>query len=97
MDPQNNQQPQVSETSFQDALKIFIVWALCCAMVSSRTPATRKPIEYYPTIQELIAEYNVVREHLIQSKKASEEVGQQYTIITFDLGVRLLLMSKLKS
>ena len=108
MDPHNIQQPQANETSFQEALKIYIAWILCrvasgngaqqvpafggFVSATGYPPIARTTIEYYPTIQQPITEYNVVRELLIRSKKASEEVGQQYTIITFDLGVVMKAM-----
>ena len=51
-------------------------------------PPTRKTtIDYYPPIDEPITEYSTVAELLRRSEQATAEVGQEYIINTFDLGV----------
>lgn len=42
--------------------------------------------------QPSCTEYNVVKELLRRCEKATEEVGQNYTITTFDLGVIMKAM-----
>ena len=44
-------------------------------------------IAYYPVIPYPITEYKTVAECLKYSEEATKEVGQKYTITTFDLGV----------
>ena len=44
-------------------------------------------IDYYPVINHLITDYATVKECLMVSRVASQEVGQKYAITTFDLGV----------
>jgi hypothetical protein len=44
-------------------------------------------IGYYPVIQHPITEYKTVQQCLKLAEEASHEVGQNYVIITFDLGV----------
>lgn len=50
-------------------------------------PTNLTTIDYYPVINHPITENSTVQECLRMSKKCSEEVGQRYTITTFDLGV----------
>ena len=50
-------------------------------------PMKTTTIDYYPVINCPITEYRAVQECLRYSEDASNEVGQQYVITTFDLGV----------
>ena len=50
-------------------------------------PAQKTTIDYYTPIDQPITEYAVVEELLRRSEEATAEVGQQYTLNTFDLGV----------
>jgi hypothetical protein len=50
-------------------------------------PTKTTTIDYYPVINCPITEYRAVQECLRYSEEASKEVGQQYVITTFDLGV----------
>ena len=50
-------------------------------------PLRKTTIEYYPVIYHPITEYKTVQECLRQSENATHEVGQEYVITTFDLGV----------
>lgn len=50
-------------------------------------PLRKSTIEYYTPINQPITDYEVVSELLRRSEEATSEVGQQYTINTFDLGV----------
>ena len=51
------------------------------------TPVQRTTIDYYTPIDQPITEYAVVQELLKRSEEATAEVGQKYTLNTFDLGV----------
>ena len=44
-------------------------------------------IGYYPVIHHPITEYKAVAECLNMADEASDEVGQDYVITTFDMGV----------
>ena len=50
-------------------------------------PKKKTTIDYYPVINCPITEYRAVKECLKLSEEATKEVGQRYTITTFDLGV----------
>ncbi len=54
---------------------------------TGETPAHTTTIGYYPVINCPITEYKAVQECLRYSEEATKEVGQRYTISTFDLGV----------
>lgn len=55
---------------------------------STGTPPKRlTTIDYYPVINQPITEYRTVQECLRYAEEATAEVGQEYTITTFDLGV----------
>ena len=51
----------------------------------SEPPKRLTTIEYYPVMEHPITDDSTVKECLRRSDKASEEVGQKYTISTFDL------------
>lgn len=55
-------------------------------------PSAKTTLGYYETISEPITEYNAVREVLKRCQAATKEVGQDYTIVTFDLGVVMKAM-----
>ena len=50
-------------------------------------PKRKSTIDYYTPIDQPITQYDTVQELLLRSEDATNEVGQQYTINTFDLGV----------
>lgn len=50
-------------------------------------PQNKTTIEYYPVINSPITEYTTVQQCLRYAEKATHEVGQEYVICTFDLGV----------
>lgn len=50
-------------------------------------PVGKSTIEYYTLINQPITLYETVEELLRRSEEATREVGQKYTINTFDLGV----------
>ena len=52
-----------------------------------KVPPTKSTIDYYNPINKPITENAVVYELLKRSEAATQEVGQPYTINTFDLGV----------
>ena len=54
---------------------------------TGRKPENLTTIEYYPVIPKPITDYSTVQECLRCSEAATLEVGQQYVITTFDLGV----------
>ena len=51
------------------------------------TPTNMTTIDYYPVINHPITDYSTVQECLRYSAEASKEVGQDYVITSFDLGV----------
>lgn len=95
--------PAENSVAHKKGLNIYTIWLLCryaCAAGRQKVPAfggfvsaTGNPpsklstIDYYPWIPEPITQYNVVKSLLKKSEQATEEVGQNYTITTFDLGV----------
>lgn len=103
MDIQSISQPGENDSECLNGLKLYFTWLLCrkaCATgkqivpayggfisATGKSPLKRTTIEYYPWIPEPITEYNVVKELLDKSEEATKEVGQNYTITTFDLGV----------
>ena len=50
-------------------------------------PTKLTRINYYPVINQPITDYKTVKECLRYAEEATKEVGQEYTITTFDLGV----------
>jgi len=99
---QNAQQPEGNDAAFQRSLKVYFIWVLyrkassigkqqvpsLCGFISATgyPPSQLTTIDFYPSITEPITQYNVVKELLRQCEKATQEVGQCYTIATFDLG-----------
>ena len=51
------------------------------------SPKQKTPTDYYPFIFSPITEFKTVKECLCQTENATLEVGQQFVITTFDLGV----------
>ena len=54
---------------------------------TGKVPPRKSTIDYYTPINQPITENAVVYELLKRSEAATQEVGQPYTINTFDLGV----------
>ena len=90
---------QGSVAAFDEAVLRNILW-LFLRTVSSKIPAwggfissTGKVpkqltiIGYYPVVYKPITEYSTVVECLSKAEVATKEVGQKYTVTTFDLGV----------
>ena len=50
-------------------------------------PTKISTIDYYTPINHTITQYETVKELLRRSEEATLEIGQKYTINTFDLGV----------
>ena len=50
-------------------------------------PTKLTTIDYYPVINHPITDYATVQECLRYSEEATKEVGQEYTLTSFDLGV----------
>ena len=96
-------EPIENKVAFAKGQKFYLIWILCrkaCATGKQTVPAfggfisatgivplRRTTIDNYPWIPEPITEYNVVKELLKRCEQATKEVGQLYTITTFDLGV----------
>ncbi len=55
--------------------------------VTGHRPSSTTTIDYYPVINSPITDYKTVQECLKYSEDATHEVGQEYVITTFDLGV----------
>ena len=55
--------------------------------VTGQAPALLTTIDYYPPINHPIIDFKTVQDCLQYSEEATKEVGQQYVIISFDLGV----------
>lgn len=70
----------------------------CCPALGGFTSATgeapkrKTTINYFTPITESITQYSVVQELLRQSEVATAEVGQEYVLNTFDLGVIMKAM-----
>ena len=95
--------PQIdNDAEWEKAMKEYL-WVRCRMIGSSgkqpmpafggfisatgKTPDKKSTIVYYPPINGPITAYNTVAELLKRSAEATAEVGQKYTIVTFDLGV----------
>ena len=63
-------------------------WAGFISVTGSK-PIKLTTIDYYPVINYPITDYSTVQECLRFAKEATKEVGQTYTITTFDLGVSM--------
>ncbi len=61
-------------------------WAGFVSLTGEK-PERKTTIDYYPVIFNPITEYKTVQECLRQAECATNEVGQEYVITTFDLGV----------
>ena len=61
-------------------------WAGFVSVTGSK-PIKLTTIDYYPVINHPITDYSTVQECLRFAEEATKEVGQTYTITTFDLGV----------
>ena len=97
------EEPTENIAAFSKGQMFYFTWILCrkaCATGNQTVPAfggfisatgipplQRTTIDNYPWIPEPITEYNVVKELLKRCEQATKEVGQLYTITTFDLGV----------
>ena len=95
--------PTENEAVYNSSLSEYYVYILCrytaihCdtlfpgfgGFVSStgKQPANKTTIDYYTPISQPITDNAVVYELLKRSEAATKEVGQPYTINTFDLGV----------
>lgn len=53
---------------------------------TGKAPPRKSTIEYFTPIDQPFTEYSVIEELLKRSEKATKEVGQKYTLLTFDLG-----------
>ena len=53
----------------------------------STVPQNLTTIDYYPVINQPITEYKTVQECLRVAEEATKELGQNYIITTFDMGV----------
>ena len=80
----------------------YFLWLLlrmkCCASqqipgwagfisMTGTTPQNLTTIDYYPVIPHPITDYRTVQECLKYAENVTAEIGQQYVITTFDLGV----------
>ena len=61
-------------------------WAGFISLVGER-PEKKTTVDYYPVIFSPITECKTIQECLRQAECATHEVGQEYVITTFDLGV----------
>lgn len=61
-------------------------WAGFVSVTGSK-PIKLTTIDYYPVINHPITDYSTVQECLRFAEEATREVGQTYTVTTFDLGV----------
>lgn len=55
--------------------------------VTGHVPTNTTTIDYYPVINSPITDNKVVQHCLKMSEDATREVGQDYVVTTFDLGV----------
>ena len=61
-------------------------WSGFISMLGS-TPSRLTTIDYYPVIPYPITEYSTIKETLRFAEEGSKEVGQEYHLVTYDLGV----------
>ena len=54
---------------------------------TGKTPPRKTTLDYYTPIHQPITQYETVQELLERSQLSTHDVGQMYTINTFDLGV----------
>ena len=101
-------EPQENISTYESSLQKYFLWIICrsvCGSGHQQVPAfagfisaTGKPptklttIDYYPMINEPITDFKVIKEILKKSQKATEDVGQKYVFVTFDLGVVMKAM-----
>ena len=94
---------QENRVVYESGIKMYLICSICrniCSpgvrQVSAFTrfvsatglpPQKLTTIDYYPMISEPITDFKVVKELLARCQRATEEVGQVYTITTFDLGI----------
>ena len=95
--------PAENKQVFDTCMQEYYVWLLCRVVSShgkqqvpgfggfisatGQAPLKKSTIDYFTPINQPITENSVVQELLRQSEAATAEVGQKYTINTFDLGV----------
>ena len=90
---------QGSSTAYDAAVLRNVLWTVLRSYSScvpawggfisstGMAPKQLTTIGYYPVIYKPITDYSTVAECLSQSEEATKEVGQDYVITTFDLGV----------
>lgn len=90
-----------NKEAFQKSQKRYTLWVkLRCTLpiqevpgwsgfvsLLGRVPENLTKVDYYPVIGHPITEYSTVQECLRYAENATKEVGQKYTITTYDLGV----------
>lgn len=54
--------------------------------VTGTKPSRKSTIDYFTPINQPFTEYSVIKELLKKSEDATQEVGQEYVLSTFDLG-----------
>ena len=102
------EESQENRAAYESGIQKYLIWSICrniCSRGIQQVPAdagfvsaTGLPpqklttIDYYPMINEPITNFKVVKELLTRCQRATEEVGQAYTITTFDLGVIMKAM-----
>lgn len=88
--------------AWERSSKLYIIWVLARMFhqeqqavpgwagfmsLTGKLPNNLTTIDYYPVIPHPITEYKTVQECLKYAEDATHEVGQEYVINTFDLGV----------
>ena len=91
-----------SKEASEKSLKVIILWLMNRYLsqreqevpswggfisTTSDTPLSLTTVDYYPPINHPITDYKTVQECLRYAEEATQEVGQLYTVTTFDLGV----------
>ena len=99
----NTWNPEEGIGTFRQSTQKYIAWMLSRKIgfeigmeVSSwagfvsptgKVPQNLTTIDYYPVINHPITEFDTIQECLRVAEEATREVGQEYVITTFDLGV----------
>ena len=102
----HGEEPQENRVAYESCTQIYLIWSMCYNICShgiqqvpagfvsatGLSPQKLTTIDHHPMINEPITDTKVVKELLAKCQRATEEVGQAYTITSFDLGVIMIAM-----
>ena len=73
-------------TTSENGIQVYPGWSGYISILGT-SPTCLTTIDYYPVIPYPITDYSTVKETLRFAEEAGNEVGQEYHIVTYDLGV----------